>query len=184
VLTGYFANAEQIAVSADFIGALLTRMPALYLLCDPVLGDDDELYVKEEVAIAIRDRLVPMAHGLAPNTFEAGWLSGVTIRNQGDAETAARYWPQKDVIITSIPDRSDHVSTAVFSRYGNSVATRPRLKQVPHGTGDFLSGLFAGYLARGVSAHSALPQAMERLDRVIAASHGSECLDLARGLKS
>ena len=36
-------------------------MPELYILCDPVMGDDDELYVKQEIAEAIRDRLVPLA---------------------------------------------------------------------------------------------------------------------------
>jgi pyridoxine kinase len=154
------------------------------LLCDPVLGDDDELYIKEEIAIAIHERLVPMSHGLAPNAFEASWLSGVVIHDHADAKRAADHWPQKDIIITSIPDHAGHIATAVFSQGGNSAATRPRLKQVPHGTGDLLSGLFAGYLAKSISAHDALPRAMERLDRVIAASQGSECLDLARGLES
>jgi len=183
VLTGYFASTEQVEVAADFVSILSEDSLAPYYLCDPVLGDDDELYVKPEIATAIRDRLVPLAQGLSPNVFEACWLSNTQIGNIADAENAARHWPDKDVVVTSIPDGTDRLATAVFSPNGKTVISRPRLAQVPHGTGDLLSGLLAGLVAKGSRLGEALPHAMRTLDQVIVASQGSECLDLARGLK-
>ncbi len=184
ILTGYFANDEQAGAVADFIAAHRATHADCYYLCDPVVGDDDELYVKPEVAEAIRDRLIPLAQGLAPNAFEAGWLSGVSIHSLNDAQRAARHWPDKDVIVTSVPEGDDRLTTAVFGRNGNCVVSRPRLAHVPHGTGDLLSGLAAGHLASGETIAQALPAIMATLDRVIAASRGSDSLDLARGLKS
>jgi len=184
VLTGYFANTEQVSITADFIRTLSKNSASRYFLCDPVLGDDDELYVKPEIAAAIRDRLVPLANGLCPNVFEASWLSGSTIDDLADAEKAAHHWPDKDVVVTSIPEGADRLATMVLSPKGRTVVSRPRLAQVPHGTGDFLSGLLAGYAAKSVALADALPHAVEILDRVIAASEGSECLDLARGLRT
>ena len=183
ILTGYFADDEQVAVVADFIAAQRAERPDCYYLCDPVIGDDDELYVKQELAEAIRDRLLPMAQGLSPNAFEAGWLSGMSIHSIEDARHAARSWLDKDVIVTSLPESDDRLATAVFSRGGESVVSRPRLAHVPHGTGDLLSGLAAGHLAKGESIAHALPDIVDTLDRVIAASHGGDSLDLARGLR-
>jgi pyridoxine kinase len=182
VLTGYFAQAEQVAVAADFVAMLHTRIPKLYLLCDPVIGDDGDLYVKEDVAVAIRDRLVPLAQGLTPNAFEAGWLSGIDIRNLADAERAALHWPGKDVVVTSIPEGSNHLATAMFAGNKNIVMSRTRLPNVPHGTGDLLSGLLAGHIARGDALDISLAEAMRALDTAIAASRESDCLDLAKGL--
>jgi len=183
MLTGYFANSEQVRTAADFIAACRARNSELYYLCDPVIGDDDELYVKQDVAEAIRDRLLPLAQGLAPNAFEAGWLTGTSIRTIEDARRAASCWPDKDVVVTSVPDNEDRLVTAGFSRDEELIVGSPRLAHVPHGTGDLLSGLAAGYIAKGETIAQSLPAIIATLDRVIAASQGSDSLDLARGLK-
>ena len=183
ILTGYFANDEQVANAAEFIAAHRARNSDCYYLCDPIVGDDDELYVKQEVAEAIRNRLVPLAQGIAPNAFEAGWLSGVSIRGVEEARGAAQYWPDKDVIVTSIPEGNARLATAVFGIDGECIVSRSRLSHVPHGTGDLLSGLAAGHIAKGEKISQALPDIISTLDRVIAASQGNDSLDLARGLK-
>jgi pyridoxine kinase len=184
ILTGYFANAEQVKAAADFIAAHRARDKGFYYLCDPVVGDDDELYVKPEVAEAIQTRLLPLAQGMTPNFFEAGWLSGTMVRDIGSAKLAASRWPGKDVIVTSVPEGEDRLATAVFGEEGECVVSRPRLTHVPHGTGDLLSGLAAGHLANGETLAHVLPGIVTALDRVITASEGSDSLDLARGLKS
>ncbi|MFO0993184.1 MAG: bifunctional hydroxymethylpyrimidine kinase/phosphomethylpyrimidine kinase [Hyphomicrobiales bacterium] len=183
ILSGYFANDEQVAIVAEFIAAHRVTSTDCYYLCDPVIGDDGELYVKQEVAEAIRDRLVPLAQGLSPNAFEAGWLSGKTIRTIDDARSAACNWPDKDVIVTSIPEGDDRLTTAVFGHGEECIVSRPRLSRVPHGTGDLLSGLIAGHLATGETIAHALPDMIDALDRVIAASKGGDSLDLTRGLR-
>lgn len=184
ILSGYFANAEQVAAAADFIADYRAGNPGVYYLCDPVVGDDGELYVAPDVAEAIRDRLVPLAQGISPNAFEAGWLSGLPVHALDEAKQAAGHWPDKDVIITSIHQGDDRLATAAFSKAESVVVGGERLAHVPHGTGDLLSGLTAGHLARGETIIGALPEIVATLDRVIAASAGSDSLDLARGLRS
>jgi len=50
---------------------------------------------------------------------------------------------------------------------------------VPHGTGDLLSGLFLGYLAKGEDGPAALSRSLAALEAVIDASAGSAVLKLS-----
>jgi pyridoxine kinase len=179
ILTGYFAAAQQVDAVAGFIA----NHPYTYYLCDPVIGDDDALYVKEEVAAAIRDRLVPLANGLCPNVFELGWLAGMKIFDIDTAKVAASRFPGKVVVITSIPDGNALITAAI--RDGDVVSvSRPRLDDVPHGTGDLLAGLIAGRIAQGRTPQSCLQDCIAIIERVIAASRGTTVLNLAQGLKN
>jgi pyridoxal/pyridoxine/pyridoxamine kinase len=59
--------------------------------------------------------------------------------------------------------------------------TTPKLQHVPHGTGDFLSGLYlAARLA--TSPEQALATAMKTLARAITLSAGTTVLDVAGAL--
>ena len=73
VITGYFASRDQVNRAADLIERdIKGRVP---VIVDPVIGDDGKgLYVKQEVAVSIADRLLPLADVITPNAFELGWL--------------------------------------------------------------------------------------------------------------
>jgi pyridoxine kinase len=179
ILTGYFANALQVKVVAKFI----KDNPYTYYLCDPVMGDDDALYVKEEVAVAIRDGLVPHANGLCPNAFELGWLAGTSVTNLDTAKQAAQHFGGKDVVVTSVPDGDKLITAAIKNGQIISIA-RPRLDDVPHGTGDLLAGLIAGRIAQGAMPQASLEECITIVEHVIAASRGTDVLNLAQGLKN
>jgi pyridoxine kinase len=179
VLTGYFANLQQVEAVADF----LANHPYAYYLCDPVTGDDGALYVKEEIAAAIRGRLIPLANGLCPNAFELQWLAGMRVSDFDTARAAASRFPGKDVIATSIPHGGELITAAIRDGHATTV-TRPLLDDVPHGTGDLLSGLLAGRIAQGHAPQAALAGCIAIVERAIAASHGTNVLDLAQGLKN
>jgi pyridoxine kinase len=180
VLTGYFANAEQI----EAVAAFLAMLPRSHYLCDPILGDTHKgLYVTDSVACAIRDRLVPLADSLTPNAFELGWLTRNEVRDFAAARQACGLLAGKTVVVTSIPQGAK-LTTALFEGSMSSTITRPKLDQVPHGTGDLLSGLLAGRLALGQSLGDSLGFAVAATEHVIAASAGTASLDLASGLKA
>lgn len=87
VLTGYFATAEQVHVTARFLNTLRGRFANLFVVVDPIIGDfDTGLYVNEAVAVAVREALVPVADVITPNGFEFLWLSGLNsvVRMQAD----------------------------------------------------------------------------------------------------
>ena len=83
VMTGYFASADQIQIAAPFIHRMKQKNGSLYVLVDPILGDDDSLYVAKDVANAIRDELLPLASCITPNRFELAWLTGKSCFKQG-----------------------------------------------------------------------------------------------------
>lgn len=180
VLTGYFAHDEQIEAVARFLAAVNRS----YYLCDPVLGDTHKgLYVAEAVAGAIRDRLVPLADGLTPNVFELGWLTGAEITDIDSARRACRTLADKSVIVTSLPAGDAQLTTALIEDGRSLAVTRPKQMQVPHGTGDLLSGLLAGRLAQGHALKDSLGFAIAATEHVMKASEGTAALDLAWGLK-
>ena len=177
MLTGYFASAGQV----EEVARLLDRVPVPYLLVDPVLGDHGRLYVPQDVAEAIRDHLVPRATCLTPNAFELSWLSGVTVSDEASAIAAARALAPPELLATSVPAGDDSLATLLVTADVVHRAVTSRLPHVPHGTGDFLSGL---YLAARLDTlpEDALATAMKTLARAIARSAGSTVLDVAGAL--
>ncbi len=178
VLTGYFTDADQVAATAERLGRIRRKAPGVTILCDPIIGDDHTgLYVPLPVAEAIRDRLVPLADIIAPNRFELAWLSGREVGNAADATDAARALAPVLTFATSIPAGDGLATMGISSDGVDRVETRRR-PQVPHGTGDLLSGLLLGHLIEGATAASALAAAMARLEAVLDASDGRPALDM------
>lgn len=159
ILTGYFAHAEQVHVMAEFIA----RHPNCLYLCDPVIGDEPKgLYVPENIAHAIGNHLLPLAHISTPNHFEAQWF--------GEIKTP-------EIILTSIPDGANLITQLQTE---NLKLTHRSLKRdhIPHGTGDLLSGLYLAARLRDGPAQ-AFPAAMARLEAIIAKSIGEKGLVLS-----
>eukprot|EP00920_Eleutheroschizon_duboscqi_P037741 GHVT01090391.1.p1 GENE.GHVT01090391.1~~GHVT01090391.1.p1 ORF type:complete len:332 (-),score=54.17 GHVT01090391.1:857-1852(-) len=57
-------------------------------LCDPVLGDNEKLYVAEELVDAFRRLAVPYADILTPNAYELKWLTGLPVQTVSEAGAA------------------------------------------------------------------------------------------------
>ena len=176
VFTGYFASVGQV----EEVARLLDRVRVPYLLVDPVMGDHGKLYVPEEVAEAIRDHLLPRATCVTPNGFELSWLSGREVNDEQGAIDAAHALLVPEVIATSIPC-AEGLATLLVTPGQSHRVVGAKLDKVPHGTGDFLSGL---YLAERLAQapHHAFTGAMETLSRAIWRSAGSPVLDVAGAL--
>jgi pyridoxine kinase len=73
-LTGYLPSAAHVALACDLVGRLRRLESAPTVVLDPILGDEPKgLYVPEDAAIAVRDKLACI---LTPDRFELGWLTG------------------------------------------------------------------------------------------------------------
>ena len=177
VMTGYFAAAAQVTEMAQ----LIRRLGVRHVLIDPVIGDHGRLYVPHDVANAIRDELLPLATCLTPNGFELAWLSGRDVHDAASAVAAARALGVPEVLATSIPADGGRLATLLVTAGEVHSVVTPKLANVPHGTGDFLSGL---YLAERLShpPEKSLAAAMKVLARAIALSAGTSVLDVAGAL--
>ncbi len=177
VSTGYFAIAEQVVIAAEAIAALLDKKPNTIVQVDPVIGDNTSLYVPEPVAIAIRDRLVPLASVSTPNRFELGWLTSRDSQSDEAYLETARQLGVQELIVTSarIDDRGIttlHISNGMVASH-----TMPHQHNIPNGTGDFLAGQ---YLAHRLLMHpkEAFASAMQRVQESVSASVGKAALVL------
>ena len=74
VLTGYMGSADAVRAVVRALPLLRQSQPGVQYWCDPVLGDNGRLYVPPTLVDIYRDEVVPHAHALLPNQFEAELL--------------------------------------------------------------------------------------------------------------
>ncbi len=104
VLSGYLPSPGHVAWIARLVERMRSLNPGVLYVCDPILGDDPEgLYIDAAAAVAVRDKLLPIADVLTPNRFELSWLAGIEVRSVEDATRAALALARPIIAATSIP---------------------------------------------------------------------------------
>lgn len=159
VITGHFSLPQQVAIAADAI-ARIRAAPrdgaftgSAIVVVDPILGDaPGGLYVKPEVALAVAERLVPLADYLTPNLWELEHLS------QGDIAGAARRLG-RPVLVTSAPAGPGEIGLAYVDAQGATLFAHRRLNGVLNGTGDLVTASFGAGLVEGLAPLAAAERA-------------------------
>ena len=164
VVTGYFANANQVAVAVRTIDAVRAVNPGVRIVVDPIMGDyGTGLYVKAAVADALAADMVSRADLLAPNAWELARLSGFAVDEPASALAAIRGLG-RPVLVSSVA-----AGAAIGVIYADAtqawLATHRRADDVPHGTGDLLTALFTSAVVRGASPADALETAVSEIAR-------------------
>ncbi|MFP6706333.1 MAG: pyridoxal kinase [Alphaproteobacteria bacterium] len=174
--TGYLGQAGSVDVA-------LRAMDGIegLVLCDPVLGDAafgdaGQLYVAEELAEAVCDRLVPRADLVTPNRFELAWLTGREIEDLDDAVAAARALRVMGpgMVVCTSAARTDGwlCNIAVGPEHIHLVRVPfeadPNL--VPKGTGDAFAAILLGHYLNHNDIAAALAWASAALHGLIKAS--------------
>lgn len=178
VLTGYFASADQVEAVAKLLTHMKQRNSGLFVLVDPVLGDGGKLYVAEDIAAAVRNQLLPLASCATPNCFELSWLTGRSIATRQEAVAAARSLPCAETLATSIPGTAGDLLTLSVTAEDEAAHGVPMRQQVPHGTGDFLAGLYLSARLNGMAPSTALQLSSALLDEAISRSANRATLDV------
>ncbi|KAJ2747293.1 putative pyridoxal kinase [Coemansia sp. BCRC 34301] len=159
LLAGYMGNSENIRAVEEIAGRLLARTPELFFVLDPVLGDDNALYVPLELVAMYRDVLCPLAKLVLPNQFEAEQLTGIKIMSTADAQLACdklHLFGVPNVVITSISVEGDSSQLHLIGSERNQESGEthqfcisfPKLDGYFTGSGDFFAALM---LARHAS---------------------------------
>jgi pyridoxine kinase len=144
VLTGYMPSVEHVEATAGVIDMLRAHKPGLTVCCDPICGDNDQLYLPQEVAAALGEHLMPRASIATPNLFELGHLTGMgALEQTQDAARAAVQLNVPEVIVTSAPGPKGRIATLLLSDQLLRCETLA-VPQVPHGMGDLFSALYMG----------------------------------------
>lgn len=182
ILTGYIAGAGAAAAAARFIDRVRTAHPDILVLCDPVMGDTDTgLYVEAAVADAIAAYLVPRAHILTPNLFEARRLTGLT-DGEPDALLERLLTSRARIAaITGIDSGDGYVTTAAGDRKRRWRVRTPKLALRPTGTGDVFSAAFLHALLHGADTPAALERGVETVFDLMETAHRTGAQELDPG---
>ena len=167
VITGYFATADQVAVAADVIAKVRVGSPEAMIVVDPIMGDAERgLYVREAVANAIEQQLVPAADLIAPNAWELGRLADTPI---GDAQAAlgAAREVGRPALVSSVPAGRE-IGALYVDAAGAWLARHARTETAPKGAGDLLTALFTVARLAGAGPRAALAAAVGGVAEAVA----------------
>lgn len=168
VLSGYLGLPDTAAVVASAVDRTRESNPTVPFVLDPVIGDNGRHFVRDGVAEAICETLLPRADIATPNLYELGVLSGATLSNETDVITAAaRKLIRKSrlmaVAVTGI-ERSDMVSNLLVLDDISYETVTPRLERGFNGTGDLFAALLTAWFVRSGDIRSAFARAAGGLD--------------------
>lgn len=156
VLTGYLGNAAQAAPVARLIEAVRAKNPRAVHVCDPVIGDRGGLYVPEDTAEAIRDRLLPLADIATPNRYELDWLTGDVCADTPAMITAARKAGPAAMVVTSAPAGNGKIGNLLVGADGAWLAAHEVIDRPPNGLGDMTAALILAHRLDGLGVLEAL----------------------------
>ncbi|MEP0519475.1 MAG: bifunctional hydroxymethylpyrimidine kinase/phosphomethylpyrimidine kinase [Hyphomicrobiales bacterium] len=191
ILTGYIGYPRQAKLIADAIAEIRKTHPDLLHLCDPVLGDQVSeekagLYIAEETAKAIREKLWNICDIATPNVFELNWLCSTglaNIQNQPTPDTikslAANAAPDT-IAVTSVPGLMNNHIGNLMVRGDNPALLFEHLamRRAPHGTGDLFAALLLGHLLLSDNLEVAMERASSCLFELTARAAKSGLDDL------
>ena len=197
VLSGYLGNTEQVEAVAQLVEAVKSVNPQAVYALDPVIGDATEngvgrLYVAEQQASAMRDRLVGLADIATPNPFELGWLSQSGLPDTQEAvRKAALKLPVTQVLATSTPAlMQGHIGNMLVQNSSSKprahVAEHRIVDGPPNGMGDLAAALMLGHFLANGNGVDALQKTSASLAEImtLAAKTGSDELPLEAALAS
>ena len=187
VLTGYLGDAGQAEAAAGLVRAVKAGNPDAIYVCDPIFGDAGNLYVPEPVAVAIRDRLLPLADIATPNRFELEWLGGARLDDVPSTVAAARDAGPETMLVTSAPAMlAGGIGNLLVTRSDALLAEHRVVEKPPKGLGDLTAALFLARLLAGQSAAGALQSTTASVFEVLArtAKRGGDELQLETDAQS
>uniref|UniRef100_A0A1A9ZLZ6 Pyridoxal kinase n=1 Tax=Glossina pallidipes TaxID=7398 RepID=A0A1A9ZLZ6_GLOPL len=155
LLTGYIGDVSFLRKIAEIVKKLRSEESKIIYVCDPVLGDNGEMYVPAELLPIYQTVIVPLADIVTPNQYEAELLAGMKISTESDVWKAVDWFHEKGVDIVAI-------SSSDFGQRGElrtflSKRNGPRFAlNIPKqgtsisftGTGDLFASLFLAHSYR------------------------------------
>jgi hydroxymethylpyrimidine/phosphomethylpyrimidine kinase len=174
IKTGMLYDAAVIDVVVEVIRL---RADGMLLVVDPVVAASDGTRLLDAAAVdALKRQLIPRATMLTPNLPEAEILTGMTLNDVGDMQSAA------EALVTLgsryVLVKGGHMSGAiardVFVGDGQmTVIESPRIEtRHTHGTGCTLASGIAVGLAQGMAPLSAVRRARSYLTEAIRSAPG------------
>ncbi len=174
IKTGMLANR---CVIETVVETLEEAAPETPLVVDPVMiATSGDALLDKGAENVIRDRLLPRATLVTPNSDEAQRLTGIEItdlHSQVEAAKALRAMGASAALVKGGHVDSPSVRDVLVSQHGLEIMERPRLDTPhTHGTGCTLASAIASLLAQGHALPEATEQAGDYLHEAIKRAPG------------
>ena len=168
VLSGYLGRKETGDLVLDIVRDVRAENASAVYCCDPVLGDDDGLYVSADMPDFMRYKAVPFADIIVPNRFELGVLSQKPVNTKDQIIDAARFLMEQgrtQICVVSGVFMPEGVFSIAVTRAQAYCVKTPLIDWTADdtgGSGDMMAALFlaqwlktkdvAGSLSKSVSS--------------------------------
>lgn len=174
LLTGYVPDAESLKVVGEIGRDVKSKNPDAIWLLDPVLGDEGQLYVSEDVIPVYKDILLGGGVDIiTPNQFEVEILVGFEISSDELLKEAIsklhHVYKVDKVVVSSLMYKQDgKIMTvcSVLNRSTNEISSSyfqvPYIESYFTGVGDLFSALLVDRVCK---AH--LSQSKEQLENLL-----------------
>jgi pyridoxine kinase len=177
VLSGYLGRPETWRVVLEALAAVREQRPDAWYVCDPVLGDEGELYLPATLVRTFREQAVPQANLLVPNRFELEWLVDRPVASVAEAVAAAgelhaagaREVVVKGLVLEHAGQPMQHV--VGLDDDGAWLSRAPHIAQFWSGAGDVFTGLIAGLRLSRVPLGDAVARATALMEELIARTY-------------
>ena len=190
IMTGYIGKAAQIDPIVEAITSLKRDVDHIAVMIDPAIGDHGRLYVDDDIALGIEEKLIPLAHIITPNAYEFTRLTGLAQTTPDAIEDAGhllfdRYPDLKGIAVTGcrehIRDSETTVTDYWIDRDGmTSHAAAPLTpdSRGMAGGGDLFAALLMGYYLSYANWRSAFEQAAKISRHIINGADKADAIDI------
>lgn len=174
LLTGYIGNASFLKRIGAIVKKLKEINPNLVYVCDPVMGDNGQMYVPKELLPIYRNEIVPLADIITPNQYEVELLTEREIKTEQDAWNAMEWFHNRNIntVVLSSSNLGAPGELLAFLSKKNG----PRyILSIPMqgndicftGTGDLFASLFLAHSHNNSDLKAALENTIASLQAVI-----------------
>lgn len=176
LLTGYIGSPSFLYKVAEVVHHLKKVCPNLTYICDPVMGDNGQMYVPQDLLPIYRDTIVPLADIVTPNQYELELLTEKPVHSVEEAWAAVDWFHQrgiKTVAISSSQLGSNNnrllalASTLVDGKRRRATIEIPLLDATFTGTGDLFAALFLAWMAKTGDICVALEKTQNTIQAVL-----------------
>ncbi len=183
VLSGYLGEPDTAAVVLEAVTRVKAARPGALFCCDPVMGDVEKgLYVAAELPALFRERLVPAADIVTPNTVELEHLTGLPVGTEAEALAAAEMARRRGpgiVVVTGLRQPPGRLATIAVAEAGAWIARTAYRDRPAYGAGDAFAAVFLGAYLRHRQVPRALALAVGAVEAIFDASEALASTELA-----
>jgi len=178
LLTGYIGNDQFLRKIVDIVKQLRQVNPNIVYVCDPVMGDNGEMYVPKELLPIYRDEIIPLADICTPNQYEMELLTGtVDVQTKEETLKSLNWFHDRGVTTVALSSTSlgspDQLLAFLSHRQDNehqlfSLSIPKQGNGINFtGTGDLFASLFLAHSSLSINLQTAFEKTIASLQAVI-----------------